>query len=197
MALTRAFLKGMGLTEEQVGAIVEEHTESTDALKKQRDDYKREADELKDIKKELDDLKAERGEGDEWKTKYEEEHKAFEDYKAAQAEAGIKASKVDAYKALLKELGVSENRIDSIIKITNLDEYEIKDGAFVDADKMKESAKEEWKDFIVSTETQGAGTHNPPGNSGAAVFKDMSLAEKMTYANDNPSDPEVVNWLKA
>ena len=46
MALTRAFLKGMGLTEEQVSAIIEAHTDSTEALKAQRDQYKRDADQL-------------------------------------------------------------------------------------------------------------------------------------------------------
>ena len=32
MALTRAMLKGMGLTEEQVSAIIEEHTNVTSGL---------------------------------------------------------------------------------------------------------------------------------------------------------------------
>ena len=52
MALTRAFLKGMGLTDEQVGAIIEEHTSVTSALKDQIKGYKEKADEYDDVKKE-------------------------------------------------------------------------------------------------------------------------------------------------
>ena len=33
MALTRTLLKGMGLTEEQAGTIIEAHTETVDGLK--------------------------------------------------------------------------------------------------------------------------------------------------------------------
>ena len=40
MALTREFLKGMSLTEEQVSAIIGEHVSTTDAMKKQIDKYK-------------------------------------------------------------------------------------------------------------------------------------------------------------
>ena len=39
MALTRRFLKGMGLTEEQVDTIIEAHTEVTDGLKEQINQY--------------------------------------------------------------------------------------------------------------------------------------------------------------
>ena len=38
MALTRSFLKGMSLTDEQVSAIIDAHAESIDALKQHRDD---------------------------------------------------------------------------------------------------------------------------------------------------------------
>ena len=169
MALTRGFLKGMGLTEEQVGAIIEEHTESTDALKAQRDNYKAQAEELKDVQKELEDLKA-NDDSDSWREKYEEEHSAFEKYKKGQDEAKTKADKAEAYKELLKAIGVSENRIESIIKITSLDDLKIKDGKFEKEEELKESAKTEWKDFIVSTTQKGASTDNPPGTSGGKLM---------------------------
>ena len=56
MAVSRAMLEGMGLTKEQASAIIEAHTETIDGLKKQRDEYKADADRLKDVQKELDDL---------------------------------------------------------------------------------------------------------------------------------------------
>ena len=62
MALTRSFLKGMGITDEQISAIIEAHTESTDALKAQRDNYKAYAEKLPAVQQELDTLKA-KGDG--------------------------------------------------------------------------------------------------------------------------------------
>ena len=46
MALTRPMLKGMNLTDEQVSAIIEAHMETVDALKEQRDNYKKAAEKL-------------------------------------------------------------------------------------------------------------------------------------------------------
>jgi hypothetical protein len=176
--LTRSMLKGMGLTDEQVSAIIEAHTETTDALKESRDKYKEDAEKLPEVQKELDKLKANPSEADDWKGKYETEHKAFEDYKKDLAAADAKKSKQDAYRALLKEIGVSENRIDSILKITNVDEFKIKDGKFEDSDKMKEAAKNEWKDFITSQQTQGADTKTPPQNDdGGSDYEKMSMAD--------------------
>ena len=181
MALTRKFLRGMGLTDEQVSAIVEEHTESIDALKDQRDQYKAEADTLKEVQRELDDLKAKGDEGDDWKEKYEKEHADFEKFKKSQEEAKAKSDKINAYKELLKELGISENRIDSIVRITSLEDLgDIKDGKLEKADELKESAKEEWKDFIVGSSTQGAKTAKPPKNDGGKI-----LTKEEIYKTDD------------
>lgn len=58
MSITRKFLKGMGLTEEQVDTIIEAHTETVDGLKRDVDKYKKDAEKLADVQKELNDLKA-------------------------------------------------------------------------------------------------------------------------------------------
>lgn len=178
--LTRSMLKGMGLTDEQVSAIIEAHTETVDALKESRDKYKEDAEKLPGVQKELDELKANPSEADDWKVKYETEHKAFEDYKKDLAAADAKKGKQDAYRALLKEIGVSENRIDSILKITNVDEFKIKDGKFEESDKMKEAAKDEWKDFITTQQQTGADTKTPPNNDNGGAGSDY---EKMSMAD--------------
>ena len=46
MALTRKALKAMGLTDEQVDSVIEMHTETAEALKQQRDEFKANADKL-------------------------------------------------------------------------------------------------------------------------------------------------------
>ena len=78
MALTRNFLKSMGLTEEQVATIIEAHTDTVDGLKDLIATYKADAEKLPDIQKELNDLKKEGADGG-YKAKYEKEHKDFQD----------------------------------------------------------------------------------------------------------------------
>jgi hypothetical protein len=47
-----------------------------------------------------------------------------------------------------------------------------------DADKVKESIKSEWADFITTTSSKGADTTTPPANTGGAKTKDEILAIK-------------------
>lgn len=164
MSLTRSFLKGMGLTEEQVSAIIEEHVDSTNALKEQRDAYKDDAAKLKDVQKELDDLKAK---GGDWEKKYTEEHDAFEKFKAAQDAKQNEVNKRDAYRALLRQANVSDARIDTVLKVTDLAQLELKDGKFTNEDELTESIKKEWADFITTSSTSGASTQTPPANGGS------------------------------
>ena len=49
MSLTRKFLTGMGLTAEQVDAIIDEHASTVDSLKEQRDSYKEDAEKASKI----------------------------------------------------------------------------------------------------------------------------------------------------
>ena len=109
MALTRKLLKGMGLTDEQVDTIIEAHTDTVDGLKKDINKYKDDAEKLSTVQKELDDLKT-AGDGG-YKEKYENEKKAFEDFKKAQTAKETKAAKEKAYTEFLKSVGVSEKRI--------------------------------------------------------------------------------------
>lgn len=111
MALTRKFLKAMGLTDEQVDSVIEAHTETVNGLTK----YKTDAEKLPAVQKELEDLKA-AGDGG-YKKKYEDEHTAFEQYKADQTKKATRAAKETAYRALLKAAGVADKYIDKVIKV--------------------------------------------------------------------------------
>lgn len=183
MALTRKLLKGMGLTDEQVDTIIEAHTDTVDGLKEDISKYKSNAEKLPSVQKELDDLKA-AGDGG-YKEKYENEKKAFEDFKKAQTEKETKQAKVSAYTAFLKSVGVSEKRIPSIIKVTDLNAVELEGDKVKDADKLTESVKTEWADFIETSNTNGANTQNPPANnpnSGDDPSK-MTMEEYIAYRN--------------
>lgn len=184
MALTRKLLKGMGLTEEQVDTIIEAHTETVDGLKKDITKYKDDAEKLPDVQKELDDLKA-AGDGG-YKEKYEKEHSDFEKYKADQTAKETRKAKENAYREFLKSVGVSEKRIPSILKVTDLDKLEMDGEKFKDADKLTESVKAEWADFIETSNTNGANTQNPPANNNNNGGEDpskMTMEEYIAYRN--------------
>ena len=170
MSLTRKMLKGMGLTEEQVDSIIEEHTSVTDALKEQAQKYKADAEKLPAIQKELDDLKAG---GDDWEDKYNAEHKAFEDYKKdIESKAELSKAK-EAYKALLKSQDISEKRIDTILKLTDFSEIKLtKEGKIANEDKVIDKIKEDWSDLIGKKSESGADVDTPPNGGKHYASKD-------------------------
>lgn len=169
MALTRKMLKAMGIEEEKIEQIIEEHAETVNALKQQRDQYKVDAEKLPGVQKELDDLKeaAEKDGENPYKAKYEDLQQQFDDYKADVTAKETKAKKTAAYRKLLKDAKVSEKRLDSILKLSPVDDVELDDnGEIKDAEDVKKKIEEEWSDFIVTEETHGADSNNPPGGSG-------------------------------
>lgn len=181
MALTRKMLKAMGIEEEKIDEIVDAHAETVDALKKERDKYREDAEKYSDVKQKYDDLKkeVESKESDPYKEKYTKEHKAFEEYKAGVETERTRAAKTSAYKALLKKAGVSDKRIDSILKVTAIDEIQLDDdGNVKDADKVIKDIKAEWAEFIVTEGKRGAGTENPPNNTGGNKMTRADIYKK-------------------
>ncbi len=171
MAVTRSFLKGMGLTDEQVSAIVEEHANTVNGLKEVRDQYKADAEKLASVQKELDTLKAKNS--DDWKSKYDTLKKTFDDFKT-ETLSREKAEKVKAaYTELLKEANIDSKRIDAILKITDLSDKQLdENGKFADVDNMLKAIRDEWGAFIQTTTTKGANVETPPEtHSGAGMTK--------------------------
>lgn len=120
-----------------------------------------EIEELKEGKQTAEDSVAT---AEKWKTKYEGIKQELSDLKKSYQAKETRAQKTDAYRAMLKEIGVNDKRIDAILKVTDLDGIELDaEGKLKDAAGLKKTAKEEWSDFIVTTHTQGAQTATPPG----------------------------------
>ena len=171
--------------DEQVDEIIAAHTETVDALKEQRDQYKADAEKLPEIQKQLDKANAdlESAGKDAYKVKYEALKEEYEGYKNEQTAKETRSAKERAYRELLRAAGVTEKRIDSVIRVSDLDGLELDDkGAIKDADKLTESIKTEWADFIPTTTTQGAQTATPPTTTTqktytAADIRKMSPAE--------------------
>lgn len=178
MAVTRRMLKGMSLTEEQIDTIIEAHTDVVDALKEERDRYKADAEKLPAVEKELKELKAS---GGDFEAKYNDLKKQFDDYKSEQSAAAEKAAKETAYKEMLKEAGVSEKRIASVMRVTNLTDIQLdKEGKLKDKEKLVENVKAEWADFIDTKSEKGADTPTPPENKGGKLTKEDILKIKDT-----------------
>lgn len=188
MALTRKMLSAMGIDEDKQDEIINAHIEVVNALKEERDNFKADAKKAEKLQKEVDDLNEsmKSGERSPYKVKYEakvEEYndlkKQFDDYKADVSAKEIEAKKSSAYKELLKSAGVSEKRIDSIIKVTDLSKVEIDDnGKIKDSDSLAKNIKEEWSDFIVKQSEQGAQTANPPQNTGGTKMTRAEIYKK-------------------
>lgn len=195
MAITRKLLESLGIESEKVSAIIEAHAETVEGLKAQIKEYKTDAEKLADTEKKLQTAEAElesfKTAGGDWQKKYEAEHAEFEDYKKGQEAKETLEAKKSAYKTLLKNAGVSANRIDSILKVTDLEKVVIKDGEVEGADKLTESIKTEWADFIASASTSGASTTTPPGNDGGTsmtkeqIMKIKDATERQKAIADN------------
>lgn len=169
MALTRKALKAMGITDEQIESVIEMHTETIDGLKAQINELKESATEFEKVKQERDDLKKEISKAGDADKKYNDLKAEYDKYKADIEAKATKDAKEKAYRELLRKANISEKRLDAIMKVTALDEIELDaEGKIKDADKLTESAKKEWADFIVKEGEKGADTKTPPENNGGA-----------------------------
>lgn len=201
MALTRKFLKALGLEDDKIEQIIEEHTTIADRMNAEIEKYKADAEVLPRVQRELEKAQAdlEAGKKDSWKVKYEAVKEEFEGYKSEQTKKETRAAKEAAYRTLLKQAGVSEKRLESVLKVSDVDSVDLDEkGTIKDADKLTESIKSEWADFIGTTSIQGAQTATPPASTGgngmtkADIYKKddhgryvMSAAERQKALMEN------------
>jgi hypothetical protein len=136
---------------------------------------------------EIDTLKSEKQNAEDkvttaekWKTKYDALKNDFDAYKQDITAKATKATRENAYKELLKEAGVSEKRLNTVLRVSDVDSLEMgDDGKFKDSDKLIDNIKNEWADFIVTEETHGTHTAKPRTNTGGGdMTKDEILAIK-------------------
>lgn len=178
MALSRKSLKAMGLTDEQVDSIIEMHTETVDGLKDKLKAAEAKAADYDDVVKERDDLKAKSG--DDFKKKYEDEHKAFAAYKKDVESKATMEAKQKAVRAYLESKGITGANLEIAMRGVK-DEI---NAAEVDGDKLKDTAAldaligGDYKSLIVTQSKQGVPAANPPKNGGAKPTKAEIMAIK-------------------
>ena len=174
-------LKAMGIEDEKIDQIIEEHAESVDALKAQRDELKEAAGKADGYKKELDALKA-KGEGaGEYEEKYKAKCKELDDFKAKVEGEKAAAEKRGLYRELLKSSSLNAMGIETVLKVSDLENVTVKDGAIEGADKLTEGIKADWADFIATTTVKGADVAHAPKGEGGKDINEMSTAEYMKY----------------
>ena len=174
-------LKAMGIEDEKIEQIIEEHVESIDGRKAERDRYGSGAEEAEGLRKQLEEAKA-AGEGaGEYEEKYKAKCKELDDYKAEVAGEKAAAEKRGLYRQLLESAGVDPKRIDTVLKVSDLEGVTVKDGAIEDADKLTEGIKADWADFIATTTVKGADVAHAPKGEGGKDINEMSTAEYMKY----------------
>lgn len=194
MGLTRKMLSAMDIPAEKIDEIISAHTDTVSAVKEERDNFKADADRLKavedDLKKANEELDAFKS-GD-WESKYNSLKSEYDDFKSATQKKETKAKKTEAYRNLLKEAGISEKRIASVLKVSDVDSVELdKEGKIKDADSRLESVKKEWADFIPTKQERGADVSNPPANTGGDVKKPSRAAELVAqYRNEHYGSPK-------
>lgn len=182
MSLTRNMLKGMGLNEEQVESIIDEHISVVSALKDERDKYKNDAEKLNETQKALEDAQK-KLDADDSQERLAKLQKEYDDFKNAVNEKETKLSKENARKKILNDAGIPANWIDRASKSINLDEIKLnKNGDVDNAKDLVEKIKTEWADVIGNIQKQGANVSNPPANTGKGT---MSKEDIMNIKDTN------------
>lgn len=191
MALTRNRIKEIlstaGVDDDHmdaaITAILNGHTATVDALKEDRDSYKTAAEELPKVQKELKELQDAAGKEDPYKGKYESLKAEYDKYKTEQTAKETHAKKTDAYRSLLKEAGISDKHINTVLRASDVDSLQFgDDGKVVDSDKAIKSIKDEWSDLISTPGTQGAQVANPPGSNGTQKYHGTGRAVEIAQA---------------
>ena len=171
MALTREFLTALGIEKEKHQAIIDAHTETTDALKAERDRYKADAEKLPKVQEDLKKAQAAAKDSGE----YDKLKKEFDDYKADVASKEALAAKKAAFQKVAKDAGLTEAGIAKAAKYQDYSKIELDEkGEIKDAKDLMKTIKEEWPEHVAKKETKGAETPNPPeGGNGGSGYSDI------------------------
>ena len=103
---------------------------------------------------------------------------ALTDYKTQQTKKDAHAAKEAKFREQLKAAGVLEKYFDRIVRLSgeDIDRMELDSkGNVKNADKLAESLKTDWSDYVGSTTTKGAQVDNPPANTGSKMTKEQII----------------------
>jgi chromosome segregation ATPase len=180
-------LNGMDIDAENVDKIINAHAETVEALRSEKESKEKEIAELTEKLKTLssgaeenEKLKKQLAGYDELEEKYKELKESYSDYKSKVEEEKSQREKKSIARKLLLEAGISEKRVDSVLRVYDFSKIEVEDGNAKDKEKILENIKSEWSDFVVTKSDKGADTPTPPENTGGKKTKAEILAIKDT-----------------
>lgn len=166
MALTRSFLKALGIEDEKIGEIINAHSETVSGLKAEIEKYKGDAEKLPEVQKKLDDANKalKDADSDGYKAKFEAEKAAHDKTKAEYAEKETASKKDSAFRKALKDAGYSDKGIDKIVKYGGLTAEIIlnDDGTIKDSESLLKRTADEWGEYKGEIVTKGVDVANPP-----------------------------------
>lgn len=170
MALTRKFLKAMGIEDEKIDQIIEAHTETVSGLKDSLDKAEAAVKDLPGVQKELDAAKAELEavKKDGWKDKHDALKKEFEDYKSSVTAKETKSAKEAAARSYYESKGIAGKALDIAMRGSGaeIDALELVDGKIKDAAALEALVNGDFSGLVSTTTTTGANTATPPANNG-------------------------------
>ena len=179
MALTRNFLKSMGLTDEQVNAIIENHTDTVEGLKAERDGYKATAEKQTQNEAEITRLtnelaEARKNSGDAAKVQAD-----FDAYKQQVETDKTNAAKTAAVRKALKAAGVQrEEFIDLLLGKVDLSTVELEGDAVKEVDKLIDPMKENFAGCFAETKQQPLPPNSPPPGGGGNLSRAAQLVQQ-------------------
>lgn len=168
MALTKAQVKEIlseaGADGEKIADAVQKildgHVATIEALKEERDSLKKEIEQNKADLAEYEKLKKASGD-------IEALQKEYDDYKANVEAEKERTKKENAYREILKDLGIPERHFPKILKYSDVNGIEFdEEGNVKGADEIRKNIEAEWSDHIEKKTIESVKTPNPPSNGG-------------------------------
>lgn len=173
MAMSRAELKKLELADDVIDKIIEMHAETVNGLKSERDAQKNTAEaSIANLQNQLNEMQSTLTNSN---TQYDTLKKEFDAYRDGVAQQEAHKAKENAYRALLKSVGIKgDKRIDAIIRTTQLDDLELlADGTLKERESLEKAVRADWSEFITTTETRGSRTDTPPENGGTHLTREQ------------------------
>lgn len=189
MALTRKFLKALGIEEDKIEEIITAHGETVAALKDEIDKAEQSAKDSAAAAEERDKLQKrvealEKTSGD--AAKVQAEYDAYrQQVETDKANAGKKA----LIKKALEDAHANPAAIDLMLNTVKLDDVELDGEALKDAEAVLKPIREAHAGLFGTVQNQGTPPLNPPAGDGKMTresFEKLPLSKRMEYINAHP-----------
>lgn len=203
MALTKKQLTEWGIESDLADKILNGHIESIEGLQNKNASLESRIEKLEaatnSSKTEATNSDGEKAakEGGAVNAEIEALKQQIAEMKQAAKDKEVREAKTAAYKELLKESGITnEKRIAAILKVTDFNGVKLsKDGTISNKDDLTTGIKNDYEAFIETVETKGANTATPPQgeekkNEPNQRFIDRIAAHRASLYGEQPGTAE-------